>query len=184
LPVGGCGFEPISSTCAPFDSCAPAGFSRVSVSSVIAGSALPSDSSIGACSGAAFRTEAASAPCQSSLVDQRDDARPRGRARRREDGGDRAGDVGDGVRRRFTRVVFFVAMLGKPSCAAESFASDLTPLAGVPGLLGAWGEVPDEGSGSPSMSCRSGSSRPIRVRPPERPMSRAGAPGARVSGQT
>ena len=36
-----------------------------------------------------------------------------------------------------TRVVFFVAMLGKPSWAAESFESALTPLAGVPGLLGA-----------------------------------------------
>src|SRR5215212_55990 len=141
-PLGARGFGPTSTTCAPFVSWEPFGLSRLSVSVVTSGRPLPSDSSVGPRTGAAFSTDAARAPCQSSLSTS---ATTEGRERSLVAGHTAltAPATSAAASPPLTRVVFLVATVGKPSSAAARGWLDLTPVAGVPGSGAA---VPPESS--------------------------------------
>src|SRR4051812_11671069 len=148
-PFGGPGLSPTSIACAPLASCAPFGFSRLSVSEVTAGSPPPSLSRIGARSGAATSAPAATAPCQSSLSTS---TIAGGRVSSELDGNTALATPAASAAGSLplTRVVLRVAMIGKPSCSAAFLSLDFAPddgaATGAPALdslLFCFSEQPD-----------------------------------------
>src|SRR5215218_2118920 len=134
----GAGALPTRTTCAPPSSEAPVGASASSASALAAGRSLPSDSSNGARSGSLISTAAASPACQmrwSASTTARGrvagtPSLPAGYTARATAAASAIGSAPP------TRVVFFVANAGKPSCCGASGSFPARPICGLSSRLG------------------------------------------------
>src|SRR4051812_22439162 len=159
-PLGGPGFSPTRIACAPLAFWEPFGLSRSSVSEVTDGSESPSVSRIGACSGSATSAPDATAPCQSSLSTS---TTAGGRVSSDDEGKIALATPAASAAASLplTRVVFRVALTGKPSCSAAFLSVDFAPVTG--GVAGApldvsselcFREQPDRASSAASTAAR------------------------------